>query len=109
MPTKVAVISGGLGAVGQALALALARDGYAIVLLYHGQHDEEVSALRASLGADALFLAADVNQPDETAQAIREAATVCGRIDVAIHAATARILRRNILELDAASFRHQLD
>ena len=52
MPTKVAVISGGLGAVGQALALALAQEGYSIAILYRGEHDEDVAALKGSLGTD---------------------------------------------------------
>jgi NAD(P)-dependent dehydrogenase (short-subunit alcohol dehydrogenase family) len=109
MPTKVAVISGGVGAVGQALALALAREGYAIAVLYRGLHEEDVSALKKSLGDDAVFIAADVNSPEATAKAIKEVATVCGRIDVAIHAAAGKIARKRLFDLDAASFQGQLE
>ena len=109
MPTKVAVISGGLGAVGQALALALAQEGYSIAILYRGEHDEDVAALKGSLGTDALFFAVDVRHPDATARAVEQVATVHGRVDVAIHAATGRILRKHIVDLDAASFQQQLE
>src|SRR5262245_8920323 len=109
MATRVAVISGGVGAVGQALALALAREGYTIAILHRGPHEEEVSALKGSLGGDAVFLAVDVNSPEATANAIREVAAVCGRVDVAIHAATGRIIRKKIFDLDAASFQGQLE
>ncbi len=109
MPTKVAVISGGLGAVGRALALALARDGYAVAILYRGQHDQDVSVLRESLGSGALFFAVDVNQPDATARAVEDVASECGRIDVVIHAATGRIIRKPVIDLDADTFREQLD
>jgi len=109
MSTKVAVISGGVGAVGQALALALAREGYAIGILYRGLHEPEVSALKSALGDDALFLAVDVNHPEATSKAITEVASVYGRIDVAIHAATSRILRKRVFDLDAASFQSQLE
>jgi NAD(P)-dependent dehydrogenase (short-subunit alcohol dehydrogenase family) len=109
MPTKVAVISGGLGAVGQALALALAQEGYSIAILYRGEHDEDVAALKGSLRTDALFFAVDVRHPDATARAVEQVATVHGRVDVAIHAATGRILRKHIVDLDAASFQQQLE
>lgn len=84
---KVAVVSGGTGAIGSRLALALARDGAKVAIL--GRSAEQATDLQreiAGVGSEALLLWADVLKQDAVNSAIDRAADHFGRIDIVINA-----------------------
>jgi gluconate 5-dehydrogenase len=84
---KVAVVSGGTGAIGSRLALALARTGAKVGIL--GRTAEQATELRdeiASLGSEAFLAAADVTKTDEVNRAIDDVASNLGGVDIVINA-----------------------
>ncbi len=85
---RVAVVTGGAGTLGSAMAGGLARAGAAVVLLSRRQSavDETAARLRDE-GHDALGVAADVLDPAALAAAAETVEQRWGRLDVLLTAA----------------------
>src|SRR3954471_1842466 len=84
---RVAVVSGGTGAIGSRLSVALARSGARIAVL--GRSAEHASELRDQIngvGSEALLLGADVTKQADVDGAVQRAADHFGRIDIVINA-----------------------
>jgi NAD(P)-dependent dehydrogenase (short-subunit alcohol dehydrogenase family) len=80
---KVAVVTGAGSGVGKGAALALARDGYAVVLA--GRRKEPLDAAAReieTLGAKALAVVTDVGDPASVAALFAETKKAFGRLDV---------------------------
>jgi NAD(P)-dependent dehydrogenase (short-subunit alcohol dehydrogenase family) len=83
MAIKVALITGGGTGIGKAAALALAKDGYAIVLA--GRRKEPLQTAEAEvkkLGANALAIPTDVGKPDQVKALFAKTKQTFGRLDV---------------------------
>lgn len=80
---KVALITGGGTGIGKAAALALAKDGYSIVVT--GRRKEPLDKTVAEiekLGAKALGVVADVGKPGDVDALFAKAKETFGRLDV---------------------------
>jgi gluconate 5-dehydrogenase len=84
---RVAVVPGGGGAIGSALARALADGGAAVSLIGRSQEnvDRAASAIIES-GGRALAISADATDADEVQRSIDERVTELGRIDIIVNA-----------------------
>src|SRR4051812_24636087 len=84
---KVAVVSGGTGAIGRRLSLALARSGAQIGVLARnaGQAADVQSEIEAA-GSHALLASADVTKQADVDRAVDDIAGKFGRIDIVINA-----------------------
>lgn len=85
---RVAVVTGAGRGIGQAAALALTREGAAVVLV--ARHEEEISATAQTIttaGGRALAVTADVTAPDSVADMVERAVALFGRIDVLVTSA----------------------
>lgn len=88
-PQKVAIIIGASGGIGQAVALRLAQDGFAIVGHYAGNAakvDEVVAAIKAP-GGKAIGVKADVAAEADVEALFKTTLDTFGRIDVVVHTA----------------------
>ncbi len=86
MTAPVVLITGALAGIGRATALAFAHEGARIVV--SGRRDDAGEALVAELqglGADALFVRADVRHEDDVRNLIDAAVERFGRLDVAVN------------------------
>jgi NAD(P)-dependent dehydrogenase (short-subunit alcohol dehydrogenase family) len=86
MSAQVVLITGGLTGIGRATAIAFAREGSKIIV--SGRRDAEGKALEAELrglGADAVFVKADVRHDSEVGNLVDETVARFGRIDVAVN------------------------
>jgi NAD(P)-dependent dehydrogenase (short-subunit alcohol dehydrogenase family) len=84
---KVAVVSGGTGAIGSRLALALARDGAKVGILGRSaRQSTELDEQIRGAGSEALLVSADVTKQQDVNRAIDEVADKFGRLDIVINA-----------------------
>lgn len=85
--TKTAIITGGSGGIGAAIAKRLCKEGYATAIIYFNS-EEKALALSSELnsaGYNAFPVKADVSDPIQVKRAVEGAAKITGRIDVLIN------------------------
>ena len=82
-----ALVTGSAGGIGRALVLALARDGFDVVVHYHTSREEaEATADEArSLGVRATALAADVTDPEAAARLVEDGQSFTGGLQVLVN------------------------
>ena len=98
---KVAVISGGDSGIGRAVAVAMAREGAKIVILYLEEHDDarETAALVAREGSEAELFTGDIGSEQVCREAVAKAVQRFGCIDVLINNAAEQHTVKSLEEL----------
>jgi 3-oxoacyl-[acyl-carrier protein] reductase len=111
MTTKpVAIISGGMGGIGQAIARMLAEKGQHICVLYHQSPRAEVEAFLSTLApGEHLALACDITNQKEVESAVAHAFEALGGLDNVIHAAVSPLVRKKASKINPAEFREQFE
>jgi 3-oxoacyl-[acyl-carrier protein] reductase len=103
---RTALITGGGRNIGRACALALAEDGFNVVI--NGSSDraacDEVAREAAKLGAETLVVMGDVGQPDDCQRIVGEAIRKFGAVDALLNNAALRP-NKPFLELTEAEWR----
>ena len=87
---QVALVTGGSGGIGGAIALGLAAEGARIVVGFRRDRSRAealVSEIRELTGVDARAAEADVSSPSAARSLIEETARLFGRLDVLVNAA----------------------
>ena len=87
LDNKVAIITGAATGIGQAIAIAMAREGASVVVDYVGKPgtaDDTVSQIQ-SAGGKALAVEADVSQPDQVANLVGQAVSTFGKLDIFVN------------------------
>jgi NAD(P)-dependent dehydrogenase (short-subunit alcohol dehydrogenase family) len=77
---KIALVTGAGSGVGRAAALALSRDGYAVVLA--GRRREMLEAVAKESGGKTLAVPTDVTEPDSIRALFAKTKEAFGRLDV---------------------------
>lgn len=86
MDKQVVLITGALTGIGRATAIAFAQAGARVVISgRRADAGETLAAELRDLGADALFLRADVRSDDEVRDLVDQAVARFGRLDVAVN------------------------
>lgn len=83
----VALVTGASRGIGSAIAIALARDGYKVVVNHRASapQAEDVVATIAAAGGEAVAIKADVTQPDDVAAMVDQINQRWGGVDVLVH------------------------
>jgi NAD(P)-dependent dehydrogenase (short-subunit alcohol dehydrogenase family) len=84
---KVALISGGDSGIGRAVAIAFAKEGADVAVLYLDEHQdgEETRRLVEEKGRRCLLIAGDVGDEEFCRQAVERTARELGRLDVLVN------------------------
>jgi NAD(P)-dependent dehydrogenase (short-subunit alcohol dehydrogenase family) len=77
---KVALVTGAGSGIGRACAMALAREGYAVVLA--GRRVDALEAVAKEIGSNAIAVATDVSDPKSVANLFAKTREKFGRLDV---------------------------
>lgn len=97
---KVAIITGGGRGIGRATALALAREGAAVVLAARTAAEIEAVAREVrDLGVQALALVTDVALEDDIARLVQRTLDAFGRIDILVNNAGIGLPLRDVVDL----------
>jgi 3-oxoacyl-[acyl-carrier protein] reductase len=103
--SRVAIVTGGSGGIGRAVAERLARDGMKVVVNYAGNSkraEEAVEAITAA-GGSAFAFQADVADEEQVAALFDETEKTFGGVDVVVHTAGVMLLSP-LVDLDLADF-----
>ncbi len=84
---RVAVVTGASGGIGSRIAVALAREGAAVIVHYAHRREaaEAVVAEIAALGGRARAVAADLASPEQAAAVVAAATDTFGRLDILVN------------------------
>jgi 3-oxoacyl-[acyl-carrier protein] reductase len=87
--TKSAIVTGGAGGIGRAVAKRLARDGFCVAVNYAGNPDkaQKVVAEIESAGGRAVAVKADVADAADVERLFKETITAFGSVEVVVHCA----------------------
>lgn len=87
MKRKTAVVTGASRGIGKAIALALAKDGFNVVINYNGNKEkaEQVKKECEDFGVNAITVKANVANFTESENLIKEAVSTFGSIDVLVN------------------------
>lgn len=85
---RVAIITGGGRGIGEAIALAFAREGASLVLAARTLAElQQVAAKAREFGGDVHIVAADVSDRCDVSRIAQTALEACGQVDVLVNAA----------------------
>ena len=108
--SKVAVVTGGAGGIGQAVAERFARDRFSIVLLdLNAEAGDQLSAAFAERGAETSFRAVDLTQEASVEATFKQIITAHGRIDVLVNVAGGSVHRHPLVDFPLAQWRAVID
>src|SRR5258708_1498505 len=110
MSSPVVVITGALSGIGRATAVNFAKRGARLV--GSGRREEQGDALAAELravGAEAMFVKADVRDDDDVRNLFDQAVKRFGRVDIAVNNAGTEGLRGLVTEQTAESYAATFD
>src|SRR6478672_811234 len=87
--TRTAIITGASGGIGRAVALRLARDGFAVVVNYAGSAAKAQGVVNEikSVGGQTIALQADVANPSQVERLFRDTLDTFRKIDVVVNCA----------------------
>lgn len=105
----VAVVTGGGTGIGQAAAVALAREGADVAMVGRRREPlEEVAALVGREGRRALPFALDVGDADAVQRLAAEVVDSFGRVDILVNSAGINVPRRDLASLSVADWHRVL-
>jgi 3-oxoacyl-[acyl-carrier protein] reductase len=110
MDEKVALITGGVRGIGRAVALALAKRGWAIAACYRTS-EKEADELEATLrlqGARAMVVRADVSDPTACEELVASVEAELGKVDALVNCA-GPYHRVNLLEETPEGWQEMFD
>jgi NAD(P)-dependent dehydrogenase (short-subunit alcohol dehydrogenase family) len=100
---KVALITGGDSGIGRAVAVAMAREGARIVLVYLDEHDDarETVRLVEQEGSRATSIAGDIGEEALCREAVERTLATFGRLDILVNNAAEQHVTEEPLEIPA--------
>src|SRR5690606_33159154 len=100
---KVAVITGGDSGIGRAVAVAMAREGADIAILYLDEHKdaEETARLVEDEGTSAIRIAGDVGDEEFCRKAIEKVLDEFGQIDILVNNAAEQHETDDLAKIDS--------
>ncbi|ULL18983.1 SDR family NAD(P)-dependent oxidoreductase [Paenibacillus sp. H1-7] len=98
---KAAIITGGDSGIGRAVAVAFAKEGADLTIVYFDEHHDaqETKQYVEALGAHCLLLSGDLRIPDVSIQAVKLTISTYGRLDIVVNNAAVQPYTRSILDV----------
>ncbi|MDF2679711.1 MAG: short-chain dehydrogenase/reductase [Brevibacillus sp.] len=105
---KVAIITGGDSGIGRATAIAFAKEGADVVIVYLYEHeDAEVTRQRVEqLGQRCLLIACDLQDPRASAFVVEQTLASFGKIDTLVNNCGVQYPQQSILDISNEQLEH---
>lgn len=105
---KVAIITGGDSGIGRAVAIAYAKEGAEVAIVYLNEHGDAEETARAmdKYGKKALLLPLDVSKEENCKRAVDETVANFGRLDIIINNAAVQYKHSNIEDISSEEWEH---
>ena len=89
LESKVAVVTGGSGGIGEAICLRLAKEGAKIVINYRSHPDKAKDTKQKieQAGSEAHIIQADLGKADEIDNLVKESIDRFGKVDILVNSA----------------------
>jgi NAD(P)-dependent dehydrogenase (short-subunit alcohol dehydrogenase family) len=99
---KIALVTGGDSGIGRAVAVAFAKEGADVAIVYLNEHEDaaETKRLVESEGRKAVLVAGDVGEEPFCREAVARTVREFGRLDVLVNNAGEQHVRTSIAEID---------
>ena len=104
----MALINGGDSGIGRAVAVAMAREGAKIAIIYLEEHKDvnKTSELVKREGSEAILISGDVGEEKFCKSAVDKALEKFGRIDILVNNAAEQHETENVRKIEAAQIEH---
>ena len=101
---RVVLISGGDSGIGRAVAVAMAREGASIAILYLDEEEDarKTAALVEAEGAEAMTLGGDIGSQAFCREAVAQTIARFGRIDIVVNNAAEQHVRDDVQDIAEA-------
>ncbi len=110
MSSPVVLITGALTGIGRAAAVIFAQEGaYVVVSGRREKEGQELAAELQALGAEAIFVRADVRNEDDVRNLVDQTVRRFGRLDIAVNNAATEGPRGLVTEQTAESYAATFD
>src|SRR6266576_5644621 len=110
MSSPVVLITGALTGIGRATAVIFAQEGAHLVVSGRRDKDgQELAAELQALGAEAIFVRADVRNEDDVRNLVDQTVRRFGRLDIAVNNAATEGPRGLVTEQTAESYAATFD
>ncbi|MDD9147239.1 MULTISPECIES: SDR family oxidoreductase [unclassified Sporolactobacillus] len=98
---KVAIISGGDSGIGRAAALAFAKEGARLSIVYLNEdRDAEWTKRRIeALGGESILIRADLKNPQSSKSAVARTVKKFGRLDIVVNNCAVQYVRNSLLDI----------
>jgi NAD(P)-dependent dehydrogenase (short-subunit alcohol dehydrogenase family) len=99
----VALITGGDSGIGRAVAIAYAKEGADVAIIYLDEHEDARDARDAvqKYGHRCITIPGDIGQEEFCRQAVEQTVSELGRLDILVNNAAVQFPQKNIEEIDA--------
>jgi NAD(P)-dependent dehydrogenase (short-subunit alcohol dehydrogenase family) len=100
---KVALITGGDSGIGRAVAIAFAKEGADVAIVYLNEHDDakETKHLVEEQGRRAVAIAGDIGDEAFTVQAVQQTVDEFGKLDILVNNAAEQHPQESIEDISA--------
>jgi NAD(P)-dependent dehydrogenase (short-subunit alcohol dehydrogenase family) len=100
---KVALITGGDSGIGRAVAIAFAKEGADVAIVYHESHDDakQTKQLVEDIGQRATVFAGDIGDETFAVQAVQQTVDEFGKLDILVNNAAEQHPQQSIEDISA--------
>lgn len=108
---KAAIITGGDSGIGRAVAIAFAKEGADVAIVYLKENDDarETEELIFGYGRKCIAIAADLKQEQESANAVDRVTAKLGKIDILVNNAAVQYPQNSILDITKDQMIHTFE
>lgn len=103
---KVAIITGGDSGIGRAVAIAFAKEGAEVVIVYLNEHEDAKETAKgvSKYGKEAYLLPIDISKEENCKRIIEDTIRNFGHLDILVNNAAIQFDHKNVEEIPSAEW-----